>query len=154
MNVYEIIDKKKRGLELNQTEIEYLINGYVNNEIPDYQISAWLMAVYFQGMTDRELLALTNCMTKSGEIVDLSSTAAGDDARRAVFNQKVNQLVKRGIVDVFVLPAEGSHKREYNAAQFFFFHSYAPLRDDFGISIPIFKNSIAESKTECNIQNS
>ena len=36
MNVYEIIDKKKRGLELNQTEIEYLINGYVNNEIPDY----------------------------------------------------------------------------------------------------------------------
>lgn len=73
MNVYEIIDKKKRGLELNQTEIEYLINGYINNEIPDYQISAWLMAVYFQGMTDRELLALTNCMTKSGEIVDLSS---------------------------------------------------------------------------------
>lgn len=73
MNVYEIIDKKKRGLELNQTEIEYLINGYVNNEIPDYQISAWLMAVYFQGMTDRELLALTYCMTKSGEIVDLSS---------------------------------------------------------------------------------
>lgn len=73
MNVYEIIDKKKRGLELNQTEIEYLINGYVNNEIPDYQISAWLMAVYFQWMTDRELLALTNCMTKSGEIVDLSS---------------------------------------------------------------------------------
>ena len=73
MNVYEIIDKKKRGLELIQTEIEYLINGYVNNEIPDYQISAWLMAVYFQGMTDRELLALTNCMTKSGEIVDLSS---------------------------------------------------------------------------------
>lgn len=73
MNVYEIIDKKKRGLELKQTEIEYLINGYVNNEIPDYQISAWLMAVYFQGMTDRELLALTNCMTKSGEIVDLSS---------------------------------------------------------------------------------
>ena len=73
MNVYEIIDKKKRGLELNQTEIEYLNNGYVNNEIPDYQISAWLMAVYFQGMTDRELLALTNCMTKSGEIVDLSS---------------------------------------------------------------------------------
>lgn len=73
MNVYEIIDKKKRGLELNQIEIEYLINGYVNNEIPDYQISAWLMAVYFQGMTDRELLALTNCMTKSGEIVDLSS---------------------------------------------------------------------------------
>ena len=72
MNVYEIIDKKKRGLELKQAEIEYLINGYVNDDIPDYQISAWLMAVYFQGMTDRELLALTNCMTKSGETVNLS----------------------------------------------------------------------------------
>ena len=84
----------------------------------------------------------------------LACAAAGDDARRAVFDQKVNQLVKRGIVDVFILPAEGSHKREYNAAQFSFFHSYAPLRDDFGISIPIFKNSITESKTECNMQNS
>ena len=84
----------------------------------------------------------------------LACAAAGDDARRAVFDQKVNQLVKRGIIDIFVLPAEGSHKREYNAAQFFFFHSYAPLRDNFGISIPIFKNSIAESKTECNMQNS
>ena len=56
MNVYEIIDKKKRGLELNQTEIEYLINGYVNNEIPDYQISAWLMAVYLLQRVVEKLL--------------------------------------------------------------------------------------------------
>ena len=57
----------------------------------------------------------------------LARAAAGDDARRAVFDQKVDQLVKRGIIDMFVLPAEGSHKREYNAAHFLFFHSRSPL---------------------------
>lgn len=72
MTAYDIIDKKKKGLELSKEEIDYLIDGYVQGAIPDYQISAWLMAVYFQGMTDRELLALTNCMAKSGEQVDLS----------------------------------------------------------------------------------
>ena len=57
----------------------------------------------------------------------LARAAAGDDTRRAVFDQKVDQLVKRGIIDMFVLPAEGSHKREYNAAHFLFFHSRSPL---------------------------
>lgn len=50
----------------------------------------------------------------------LARAAAGDDTRRAVFDQKVDQLVKRGIINMFVLPAEGSHKREYNAAHFLF----------------------------------
>jgi len=57
----------------------------------------------------------------------LARAAAGDDTRRAVFDQKVDQLVKRGIINMFVLPAEGSHKREYNAAHFLFFHSRSPL---------------------------
>lgn len=72
MTAYDIIDKKKKGQELVKEEIEYLIDGYVQGRIPDYQISAWLMAVYFRGMTDSELLALTNCMSKSGDQVDLS----------------------------------------------------------------------------------
>lgn len=72
MTAYDLIDKKKKGYELLPEEIEYLIHGYVEEKIPDYQISAWLMAVYFQGMTDAELLALTNCMAKSGDQVDLS----------------------------------------------------------------------------------
>lgn len=75
MTAYDIIDKKKKGHELLPEEIEYLIDGYVEGKIPDYQISAWLMAVYFQGMTDMELLALTNCMARSGEQVDLSKIA-------------------------------------------------------------------------------
>ncbi len=72
MNAYDIIDKKKKGLELTTEEIENFINGYVRGSIPDYQISAWLMAVYFRGMTDRELLDLTNIMANSGDQVDLT----------------------------------------------------------------------------------
>jgi thymidine phosphorylase len=53
-------------------EIQYLVNGYTSGEIPDYQMSALLMATYFSGMTDRELSALTECMIRSGETVDLS----------------------------------------------------------------------------------
>lgn len=73
MTAYDIIDKKKKGLELSTEEIEYFINGYVAGEIPDYQVSAWLMAVCYQGMTDRELLTLTNVMSQSGGQVDLSA---------------------------------------------------------------------------------
>ena len=56
MRMYDIIDKKKRGKELSDVEIRYLINGYVDGSIPDYQMSAFLMAVYYLGMSDRELL--------------------------------------------------------------------------------------------------
>lgn len=73
MTAYDIIDKKKRGKELSAEEMKYLIGGYVEGKIPDYQVSAWLMAVYYQGMSDRELLTLTNIMAKSGEQVDLSA---------------------------------------------------------------------------------
>lgn len=72
MRMYDIIDKKKRGQECSREEIRFLINGYVKEEIPDYQVSAFLMAVYYQGMTDAELLELTDCMAKSGDMVDLS----------------------------------------------------------------------------------
>ncbi len=73
MNTYDIIDKKKKGIELSREEIQEFISGYVGGKVPDYCVSAWLMAVYYQGMTDRELLALTDIMAKSGDQVDLSA---------------------------------------------------------------------------------
>ena len=72
MLMYNIIDKKKKGGELAKDEIEYFITGYINGDIPDYQVSALLMAIYYKGMSDTELLDLTNIMAESGDIVDLS----------------------------------------------------------------------------------
>lgn len=72
MRMYDIINRKKRGEELQGEEIAYAVNGYVDDTIPDYQMAALLMAIYYQGMTDAELLALTDCMAKSGDMVDLS----------------------------------------------------------------------------------
>lgn len=73
MRTVDLIHRKRDGEELSPEEIIYLIEGYTRDEIPDYQISAFLMAVFFAGMTDREITALTNCMLKSGTTVDLSS---------------------------------------------------------------------------------
>ncbi len=73
MRTVDLIHRKRDGEELSPEEITQLIEGYTRNEIPDYQISAFLMAVYFSGMSDREVAALTECMLRSGETVDLSS---------------------------------------------------------------------------------
>jgi pyrimidine-nucleoside phosphorylase len=73
MRTVDLIQRKRDGDELAPEEIAALVDGYTRNEIPDYQISAWLMAVFFSGMTDREVSALTECMIRSGETVDLSS---------------------------------------------------------------------------------
>lgn len=73
MRMYDIIDKKKKGQEISDEEIEYMIKGYVDGSIPDYQMSAFLMAVYYMGLNDRELLQLTNSMAASGDIIDLSA---------------------------------------------------------------------------------
>lgn len=72
VRAYDIIEKKRDNLELSSEEIKFFINGYINNEIADYQMSAFLMAVYFNGMTDKECKILTECMLYSGEIMDLS----------------------------------------------------------------------------------
>jgi len=73
MRVYDLIWKKRQGQALTADEIRYLINGYVRGDIPDYQMSAWCMAVFFQGMSFEEATALTLAMVESGDTVDLSS---------------------------------------------------------------------------------
>lgn len=72
MRMYDIIAKKKAGLELDDSEIEFTVTGFVKGEIPDYQMAALLMTIYFNGMTNRETVTLTNCMAHSGDMVDLS----------------------------------------------------------------------------------
>lgn len=73
MRMYDIILKKRNGGELSDREIAYFIDGYVKGDIPDYQVSALCMAIYFQDMTEREIVALTDCMARSGEVVDLAA---------------------------------------------------------------------------------
>ena len=72
MRVYDLIQKKKNGEELTPAELEFLVQGYTNGAIPDYQMSAFAMAVYFQSMTAAETAALTDAMARSGDTVDLS----------------------------------------------------------------------------------
>ena len=72
MRMYDLIEKKKRGGSLLTEEIAYMVRGFVAGDIPDYQMSAMLMAVYFKGMDDREITDLTLEMAHSGDMVDLS----------------------------------------------------------------------------------
>src|SRR5947209_13014974 len=73
MRTVDLIHRKREGEELNGDEIAFLVDGYSRGEIPDYQMSAFLMAVFFKGMSDPEVSTMTDLMTKSGETVDLSS---------------------------------------------------------------------------------
>ncbi len=73
MRTVDLIRRKRDGEELDPGEISHLIDAYTRGEIPDYQMSAFLMAVFFAGMTDREVTTLTECMIRSGETVDLSA---------------------------------------------------------------------------------
>lgn len=73
MRTVDLIQKKRDGGELSRQEIAYLIQGYTNGTIPDYQMSAWAMAVFYQGMTARETADLTLEMAASGDVMDLGS---------------------------------------------------------------------------------
>jgi pyrimidine-nucleoside phosphorylase len=73
MRMVDVIHKKRSGLELLQEEIEFIIQGYTKGEIPDYQMSALLMAIFFNGMTNEEISNLTLSMAHSGEMIDLSA---------------------------------------------------------------------------------
>lgn len=72
----DAIRKKRDGLDLTRREIEALVNAYTKGDVPDYQVSAWLMAVVLRGMTRPETAALTDAMLRSGEVLDLSSLPA------------------------------------------------------------------------------
>lgn len=71
MNIIEIITKKKDKEELTLEEIEYVVNGYVHGTIPDYQVSALLMAIVIQGMSEQEIVNLTKVMIDSGDVIAL-----------------------------------------------------------------------------------
>ncbi len=73
MRMVDIIEKKKLGEAHTREELDFLISGLCRGEIPDYQVSAWLMAVLMRGMTDEEIFMLTDAMTHSGDMTDLSS---------------------------------------------------------------------------------
>ena len=72
MRMYDIIMKKRNGFELSDEEIQFFIKNYTNGTIPDYQVSALMMAIYFRKMTEKETLALTMAMAQSGDMLDLS----------------------------------------------------------------------------------
>ena len=73
MRMYDLIMKKRDGGVNTPQEIKYIVEGFTRGEIPDYQMSAWLMSVFYQGMTKNEIVDLTLAMAKSGDMLDLSS---------------------------------------------------------------------------------
>jgi len=72
MRMVDLIAKKRDGKELSKEEIEFIVEGYTRGDIPDYQMSAWAMAVFFRGMTPAETAHLTMAMARSGDLADLS----------------------------------------------------------------------------------
>ena len=73
MRMIDLIEKKKAGKALSEEELRWLIAGVTDGTLPDYQLSAFLMAVIFRGMTHQETAWMTDAMAKSGDQVDLSS---------------------------------------------------------------------------------
>lgn len=71
--MYDLIKKKRDGLELTKEEIQYFVQGYTNGEIPEYQASAFIMAIFINKMNKRETVDLTHAMMNSGDVIDLSA---------------------------------------------------------------------------------
>src|SRR3989304_4190331 len=94
MTVNELIRKKRDGATLSPDELKYIIDGYVKGIIPDYQVSAFLMATFFRGMSAEETNTFTQLMLHSGEVVDLS----------AIPGVKVDKHSTGGVGDKISLP--------------------------------------------------
>lgn len=73
MRMIDLIEKKRAGKELSKTEIDFFVKGLTDGTIPDYQVSAFLMTIFYEDMTDDEITALTLAMANSGDVIDLSS---------------------------------------------------------------------------------
>ncbi|OJG74592.1 pyrimidine-nucleoside phosphorylase [Enterococcus quebecensis] len=73
MRMVDLIEKKREGQALTDQEIQFIISGYTKGDIPDYQMSAFLMTIFYKDMTDEEITTLTLAMANSGEMIDLSS---------------------------------------------------------------------------------
>ncbi|QGS52124.1 thymidine phosphorylase [Spiroplasma tabanidicola] len=114
MNYSTIINKKKINIELNKEEVEWIVNSFVDGSLPDYQMSSFLMVIWFNGMTENELINFTNAMVNSGITYDLSdlkgpfadkhSTGGVGDKTSliygplvAYFGVKVSKLSGRGL---------------------------------------------------------
>ena len=80
MNIVEILTKKRDGFHLSEKEIRWTIDQYVSGSIPDYQMSALLMAIYFKGMERDEIVAMSKSMIESGDQIDLQ-VGRGDQER-------------------------------------------------------------------------
>lgn len=89
MRMYDIIDKKKFAASLTDEEINFVVKNFVNGKIPDYQMSALLMAIWFNGLDERELTSLTTAMAHSGDMIDLS----------AILGKKVDKHSTGGVGD-------------------------------------------------------
>jgi len=94
MSIIDIIEKKKYGKSLTKDEIETMVLGYTRGEIPDYQMSAFLMAVWFNGMSEDELSNFTDAMIHSGKTVDLSK----------INGIKVDKHSSGGVADTVTIP--------------------------------------------------
>lgn len=94
MRMVDLLEKKRDGHVLSKEEIDFIIEGYTNGSIPDYQMSAWAMAVFFQGMNEEETAALTDAIVRSGNVVDLS----------AIQGIKVDKHSTGGVGDTTTLP--------------------------------------------------
>lgn len=93
MNIIDIINKTKKSQELNEEEIFWLVKGYTDGEIPDYQMSAWLMAVCLNGLTDRETFALTAALRDSGEILELNLPFTADKHSTGGVGDKTSLII-------------------------------------------------------------
>ena len=87
MRMYDIIAKKRDGGTLNREELAFAVNGYVSGDVPDYQMSALLMAIYLRGMTDDETAVLTDVMAHSGDMVDLSAIQGEKTELRSILRE-------------------------------------------------------------------
>ena len=90
MRMYDLIMKKRKGEELNTEEINFFVDGFTKGEIPDYQASAMLMAIFFNKMNKRETADLTNAMVESGDKIDLSNIK--DSNNNQIFKELLEKI--------------------------------------------------------------